>query len=109
LSATRALSKMATLGYACTCIGLILFIYGKASDNLTVDLIGGRVLVVGIMLLAVRILFWVAGKIIEHARVNAFSKCMHAKAVLVSVEPSYLVSRLKRGEASSGIGKTVFY
>ena len=65
MSAARALSKMATLGYACICIGLILFIYGKVSNNLTVDLIGGRVLVIGIMLLAVRILFWIAAKIVE--------------------------------------------
>lgn len=61
----RALSKMVTLGYACLCIGLILFISGKASNNLTVDLIGGRVLVIGIMLVAVRILFWIAIKIVE--------------------------------------------
>jgi len=56
---------MATLGYACLCIGLILFIYGKASNNLTVDLMGGRVLVIGSMLVAVRILFWIAVKIVE--------------------------------------------
>jgi len=65
LSAARVLSKMATLGYACLCIGLILFIYGKASNNLTVDLMGGRVLVIGSMLVAVRILFWIAVKIVE--------------------------------------------
>jgi len=65
LSAARAFSKIATLGYACLCIGLILFIYGKTSNNLTVDLIGGRVLVIGIMLVAVRILFWIAVKIAE--------------------------------------------
>ena len=65
MSAARVLSKMATLGYACLCIGLILFIYGKASNNLTVDLMGGRVLVIGSMLVAVRILFWIAVKIVE--------------------------------------------
>ncbi len=61
----RILSKIATLGLACLCIGLILFIYGKASSNLTVDLIGGRVLVIGIILVAARILFWIAVEIVE--------------------------------------------
>jgi len=61
----RILSDAYALGLACFCIGLILFIYGKASNNLTVDLIGGRVLVIGIMLVAPRLLFWIAVEIAD--------------------------------------------
>ena len=61
----RILSVMATLGLACFCIGLILFIYGKASNNLTADLIGAYMLVIGIMLMVPRILFWIAVEIVE--------------------------------------------
>lgn len=63
----RILSVMATLGLACLCIGIILNLSGRASDNLTVVRIGAYVLVVGIMLIVPRILFWIAVEIVERA------------------------------------------
>jgi len=63
----RILSVIATLGLACFGIGLVLFIYGKASNNLTVDIIGGRMLAIGILLVAPRIVFWIAAEIAAHA------------------------------------------
>ena len=61
----RILSVMATLGLACLCIGLILFISGKVSNNLTVDRIGAYVLVIGIMLVVPRLFFWILVEIVE--------------------------------------------
>jgi hypothetical protein len=63
----RILSVIATLGLACFGIGLLLFIYGRASNNLTVSIIGGNMFAIGILLVAPRIIFWIAAKIIEHA------------------------------------------
>jgi len=63
----RILSVMATLGLACLCIGIILNLSGRASDNLTVARIGAYVLVVGIMLIVPRFLFWIAVEIVERA------------------------------------------
>ena len=61
----RILSVMATLGLACLCIGLILHISGRASNNLTVARIGAYVLVIGIMLVVPRLLYWIAVEIVE--------------------------------------------
>ena len=61
----RILSVMATLGLACLCIGLILHISGRASNNLTVARIGAYALVIGIMLVAPRLLYWIAVQIVE--------------------------------------------
>jgi len=63
----RILSVMATLGLACLCIGIILLLSGRASDNLTVARIGAYVLVVGIMLIVPRLVFWIAVEIVERA------------------------------------------
>jgi len=63
----RILDVIATFGLVCFGIGLALFIYGKASGNLAVDIIGGRILVIGLLLVAPSILFWIAAEIAEHA------------------------------------------
>ena len=63
----RFLSVMATLGLACLCIGIILLLSGRASDNLTVARIGAYILVVGIMLIVPRLIFWIAVQIVERA------------------------------------------
>ncbi|MDH5374879.1 MAG: hypothetical protein OEZ21_05635 [Candidatus Bathyarchaeota archaeon] len=63
----RILSVMATLGLACLSIGIILHLYGRASDNLTLARIGAYMLVVGIMLMVPRLLFWISVQIVERA------------------------------------------
>jgi len=61
----RILVVMAVLGLACLCIGFVLFISGNAFGNLMISRIGAYTLVVGMMLVAPRILFWIAAKIVE--------------------------------------------
>jgi hypothetical protein len=63
----RILSVIATLGLVCFGIGLVLFIYGKASSNLAVDTIGGQILVIGLLLVVPRIFFWIAAEIAANA------------------------------------------
>jgi len=63
----RILSVIATLGLVCFGIGLMLFIYGKASSNLAVDTIGGQILVTGLLLMVPRIFFWIAAEIATNA------------------------------------------
>lgn len=61
----RIFSVMATLGLACLCVGLILFTSGKASSNLIIARIGAYMLVIGIMLVAAGLLYWILVKIVE--------------------------------------------
>lgn len=63
----RFLSVMAILGLACLCIGLILFISGKALNNLTVARIGVYILLIGILFVVVRLFYWIAAKMVERA------------------------------------------
>lgn len=63
----RFLSVAAALGLACFGFGIILHLAGRASDNLTVARIGAYALVVGILLIAPRLLFWISVQIVERA------------------------------------------
>jgi uncharacterized membrane protein HdeD (DUF308 family) len=56
---------VAILGLTCLCIGSVLHLSGKASSDLTVARIGAYVLVVGIMLIMMRLLFWIAAEIVK--------------------------------------------
>jgi vacuolar-type H+-ATPase subunit I/STV1 len=61
----RILSVMAVLGLACLFIGSILFVSGNGFSNLMIARIGAYILVIGIMLVAPRLLFWIVTKIVE--------------------------------------------
>ena len=60
----RFLSVMAVLGLTCFCIGLLLHIVGRASNNLIFARIGAYILVIGIVLVVTRLFFWIMEKIV---------------------------------------------
>lgn len=60
----RILLVMAVLGSICLCIGLLVHIAGRASNDLFVARVGAYILVIGIVLAATRLLYWVMEKIV---------------------------------------------
>ena len=61
----RIISVMTVLGLTCLCIGFTLYIVGCISDVSIVAQVGAYVLLVGILLIAMRIFFWLLEKIVE--------------------------------------------
>jgi len=61
----RILWIAAVLGLTCLGIGLLIHIIGRAWNNLFVARVGAYLLVMGIMLTATRILYWIMEKIVE--------------------------------------------
>lgn len=61
----RILSVITVLGLTCLGIGLALYITGSASDVFIIAQVGAIILLVGILLVAMRILFWLLEVIVE--------------------------------------------
>ena len=61
----RVLSLISTLGLSCLCIGLVLHIVGKAVNNFLVVQVGAYILLVGGLLVTVRLIEWIAEKMVE--------------------------------------------
>jgi len=64
LRVKRILSVIAILGLTCSCIGLLLRIAGRALNDLFVDRIGAYILAIGILLVAMRVFYWILEKIL---------------------------------------------
>jgi len=60
----RILSLTARLGLACLCIGLPLFIAGRALNDLIVAQVGAYVLVFGVLLIAIRVVYFIAEEMV---------------------------------------------
>lgn len=60
----RILSVIAILGLTCLCIGLLLHITGRFSNSSIVAQIGAYILVIGIVLIATRLIYWIMEKIV---------------------------------------------
>lgn len=60
----RILSAIAVLGLTCLCIGLLLHIAGRSSNDLIVARIGAYILLMGIVLVATRLFYWIMEKIV---------------------------------------------
>jgi len=61
----RVLLVITVLGLICLCLGIPLHIFGRIYDALTVAQIGAWILLIGIMLISMRILYWICEKIVE--------------------------------------------
>lgn len=61
----RILSIMVVFGLATLCIGLLLHIIGRSLGNSIVARIGAYILVIGIVLMAARFVYWIMEKIVE--------------------------------------------
>lgn len=61
----RIFSIMTVLGLTCLGVGLALFITGNAADVFTAAQIGAIVLLVGVLLVVVRALFWLVEVVVE--------------------------------------------
>ena len=55
---------MTILGLACLCVGFPLYIAGKAFDAFTVAQVGVYVLLIGIVLLVMRIFYWILEELV---------------------------------------------
>jgi len=60
----RTFSVTAVLGPACLCIGLLVHIAGRALNILFVAQVGAYILVIGIVLIATRLFYWIMDKIV---------------------------------------------
>jgi len=63
----RLLSVITVLGLACLCVGLLLHLVGRFSDDLFVAQVGAYILLFGITLITIRILSWIAEEIVERS------------------------------------------
>jgi hypothetical protein len=62
----RVLAIMTVLGLTFLCIGLPLHILGRASDVLVVAQVGAYILLFGVSLIAIRVLYGISEKMVEH-------------------------------------------
>ncbi len=60
----RILSGMVVFGLATLCIGLLLHIIGRSLGDSIVARIGAYILVIGIVLIAARLFYWIMEKIV---------------------------------------------
>ncbi len=61
----RIISVMTVLGLTCLCIGLVSYVIGSVSDVLIVAQVGAYIFLFGIILIAMRTLFWLFEEIVE--------------------------------------------
>jgi len=61
----RIFSVITILGLTCLCSGLLLHIAGRALNDLFVARIGAYMLLIGILLVAMRVSYWIIEKIVE--------------------------------------------
>lgn len=66
-SLERILSVVTVLGFICLCIGLLLHIVGRVSNYIIVARVGAYMLVLGILLVASRVSFWIAEKMVKQS------------------------------------------
>lgn len=61
----RILLVITVLGLAFTGLGLLIHVVGRVLDELIVAQVGAYLLVIGIVLLAIRITFWIAEELVK--------------------------------------------
>ena len=61
----RILSVISVLGLTCLCIGLLLYMGGRALNDSIVHRIGAYILLTGIMLVATRLFYWIIENIVK--------------------------------------------
>ena len=61
----RILPVVTILGLICFCAGFLLHVNGRISNNLTIARMGACMLVVGMVLLAARLLYWIVEKMVK--------------------------------------------
>jgi drug/metabolite transporter (DMT)-like permease len=60
----RILSVITVLGLICLCIGVLLYVAGRASDLFTVAQVGVFLLLIGAVLIGMRILYWIMEELV---------------------------------------------
>ena len=62
----RILLAMTVLGMACLCIGVPLYLAGRAFDVFTMAQVGVFLLLTGVVLIVMRILYWILEELVGH-------------------------------------------